>query len=80
MGLPCTRTVNMGCISVSAALLYQCTDCQWEVHLLVKPVPLHPMAACLQPLGVPYLEGVLQYESGLSVIGKSSWLVGVGVP
>ena len=33
-----------------------------------KPVPLHPMAACLQPLGVSYLEGVLQYKSGLSVI------------
>ena len=61
MGLPCTRTVNMGSIPVSAALtLHQCTatDCQWEVHLLVKPVPLHPMAACLQPLGVPYLESV----------------------
>jgi len=53
--------------------------CQWEVPLLCKPVPLHPMAACLQPLGVPFLEGVLQYESGLSVIGGSRRLVRVGM-
>jgi len=54
--------------------------CQWEVPLLCKPVPLHPMAACLQPLGIPFLECVLQYESGLSVIGGSRRLVGIGVP
>ena len=54
--------------------------CQWEVPLLCKPVPLHPMAACLQPLGIPFLECILQYESGLSVIGGSRRLVGVGVP
>ena len=45
--------------------------CQWDVPRLCKPVPLHLMVARLQPLGVPFLEGVLQYEGGLSVIGGS---------
>ena len=79
MGLPCTRMVNMGCISVSAALFYQCTASvkspSWA-NRFPSTLWLHTSSH----LGYHFWKVFCRMRVGLlSVTSGYSWFVGVGV-